>query len=392
MKTGVNGRVLLLAGLALLGLGLTLYTVRKQATPPPSSPPTGEPTRSPFGNRVAGSGLVEPVTEIINVGTPVAGVVETVQVHEGDEVKQGQPLFVIDQRMLSSQLRSAQARLEVASRKLAQLKARPRKEDLLTAEAIVEQRQAAVRDAQQRLDRLNQIADPTAISPNERPTREYELANARARLKEAEADLAEVRIGAYPEDLAVVAADVQVAEAEVKSLQTDLERSTVRSPIDATILRVTARPGQFASASTGNGDGLVTLGQLTPLHIRVDVDELDAWRFDPKGRAVAVLRGGRRVEVPIEYVRTVPVVIPKRTLTGDNAERIDTRVLQLVYRFTDADPGVLPGQVLDVYVETGPGSGAAAGSPEVPGSSTDSGGSSTGAAAGGDGAAGVSGR
>ncbi len=392
MKTGVNGRVLLLAGLAVLGLGLTLYTVRKQATPPPSSPPTGEPTRSPFGNRVAGSGLVEPVTEIINVGTPVAGVVETVQVHEGDEVKQGQPLFVIDQRMLSSQLRSAQARLEVASRKLAQLKARPRKEDLLTAEAIVEQRQAAVRDAQQRLDRLNQIADPTAISPNERPTREYELANARARLKEAEADLAEVRIGAYPEDLAVVAADVQVAEAEVKSLQTDLERSTVRSPIDATILRVTARPGQFASASTGNGDGLVTLGQLTPLHIRVDVDELDAWRFDPKGRAVAVLRGGRRVEFPIEYVRTVPVVIPKRTLTGDNAERIDTRVLQLVYRFTDADPGVLPGQVLDVYVETGPGSGAAAGSPEVPGSSTDSGGSSTGAAAGGDGAAGVSGR
>ena len=361
MRPAINGRVVLLAGLAAMGLGLTLYTVRKQAAPPPSAAPTGEPTRSPFGSRVAGSGLVEPVTEIINVGTPIAGVVESVSVHEGDQVKQGQALFVIDQRMLSSQLRSAQARLEVATRKLEQLKARPRKEDLLTAEAVVEQRQAAVRDAQQRLDRLNQIADPTAISPNERPTREYELANAKARLKEAEADLAEVRIGAYPEDLAVAAADMQVAEAEVKSLQTDVERSVVRSPIDATILRVTARPGQFANASTGTGDGLVTLGQLTPLHIRVDVDELDAWRFDPKGRAVAVLRGGHRVEYPIEYVRTVPVVIPKRTLTGDNAERIDTRVLQLIYRFVDKDPGVLPGQVLDVYVETGAGSSPAAG-------------------------------
>lgn len=386
MSSALNPRVLLLAGLAAMGLGLTLYTVRKQATPPPSAPPTGEPTRSPFGNRVAGSGLVEPVTEIINVGTPIAGVVESVSVHEGDQVKQGQPLFVIDQRMMSSQLRGAQARLEVATRKLQQLKARPRKEDLATAEAIVEQRQAAVRDAQQRLDRLNQIADPTAISPNERPTREYELANAKARLKEAEADLAEVRIGTYPEDLAVAAADMQVAEAEVRSLQTDLERSVVRAPIDATILRVTARPGQFASASTGNDDGLVTLGQLTPLHIRVDVDELDAWRFDPKGRAVAVLRGGRRVEFPIEYVRTVPVVIPKRTLTGDNAERIDTRVLQLVYRFVDPDPGVLPGQVLDVYVETGAnpdapadsasgsgrdaGAGAAAGSGTAAGAET----------------------
>ena len=67
-----------------------------------------------------------------------------------------------------------------------------------------------------------------------------------------------------------------------------------------------------------------------------------------------LLRGGKRVEFPLEYVRTVPVVIPKKTLTGDNAERIDTRVLQLIYRFTDANPGVLPGQVLDVYVETGP--------------------------------------
>jgi multidrug efflux pump subunit AcrA (membrane-fusion protein) len=381
MSSAFNPRVLLLAGLAATGLGLTLYTVRKQATPPPNAPPTGEPTRSPFGNRVAGSGLVEPVTEIINVGTPIAGVVESVAVHEGDQVKRDQALFVIDQRMMSSQLRSAQARLEVATRKLQQLKARPRKEDLATAEAIVEQRQAAVRDAQQRLDRLNQIADPTAISPNERPTREYELANARARLKEAEADLAEVRIGTYPEDLAVAAADVQVAEAEVKSLQTDLDRSVVRAPIDATILRVTARPGQFASASTGNDDGLVTLGQLTPLHIRVDVDELDAWRFDPKGRAVAVLRGGRRVEFPIEYVRTVPVVIPKRTLTGDNAERIDTRVLQLVYRFTDPDPGVLPGQVLDVYVETG-------GTPSAPsGVESGSGAGSGAGSAGGSGAA-----
>jgi multidrug resistance efflux pump len=286
--------------------------------------------------------------------------VQDVRVHEGDAVKKGQTLFTIDQRMVRSQLQSAQARGEVARRKLAQLKSLPRAEELAKAEAVVEQRRAALADAQSRLDRLNQIADPSAISPNERPTREFELANAKSRLAEAQAELSEVRRGTYPEDLAVAAADVQVAEAEVKSLQTDLERSEVTAPIDATILRVTARPGQFAAATLNAGDGLVTLGQLTPLHIRVDVDELDAWRFDPKGKAVAVLRGGKRVEYPIEFVRRVPVVIPKRTLTGENAERIDTRVLQLIYRFTDPNPGVLPGQVLDVYVETGAGEAAPA--------------------------------
>ena len=55
-----------------------------------------------------------------------------------------------------------------------------------------------------------------------------------------------------------------------------------------------------------------------------------------------------------------------RDSTGDNAERIDTRVLQLIYRFTDANPGVLPGQVLDVYVESGPADAAAAPTPATP--------------------------
>jgi multidrug efflux pump subunit AcrA (membrane-fusion protein) len=358
-------RFLVLPVLAVAGASLAMYTVKKQARPAPMAPPSGEPTRSPFGNRVAGSGLVEPVTEIINVGTPIGGVVESVLVREGDVVKKGQDLFIIDQRMMKSQLQSAKARLEVARRKLEQLKSLPRAEDLAKAQAVVEQRRAALKDAQSRLDRLNAITDPGAISANERPTREYELANAKARMTEAEADLGEVRKGAYPEDLAVAAADVQVAEAEVSALSTDLERSDVRAPIDATILRVTARPGQFAAASSGGSEGLVTLGQLTPLNIRVDVDELDAWRFDPNGKAVAVLRGGKRVEYPIRYVRTVPVVIPKKTLTGDNAERIDTRVLQLIYTFNEPNPGVLPGQVLDVYVETGSGSGTLS-SPAAP--------------------------
>ena len=358
-------RFLVLPVLAIAGASLAEYTVKKQARPAPVAPPSGEPTRSPFGNRVAGSGLVEPVTEIVNVGTPIGGVVETVLVREGDVVKKGQELFIIDQRMMKSQLQSAKARLEVARRKLDQLKSLPRAEDLAKAEAVVEQRRAALKDAQSRLDRLNAITDPGAISANERPTREYELANAKARMTEAEADLGEVRKGAYPEDLAVAAADVQVAEAEVNALSTDLDRSDVRAPIDATILRVTARPGQFAAASSGGSEGLVTLGQLTPLNIRVDVDELDAWRFDPNGKAVAVLRGGKRVEYPIRYVRTVPVVIPKKTLTGDNAERIDTRVLQLIYTFNEPNPGVLPGQVLDVYVETGSGSGTLS-SPAAP--------------------------
>ena len=352
MKIKLKIRFIILPIISVLGIGLAVYLVYKQSRPAPNAPPSGQPTKSPFSNRVAGSGLVEPATEIMNIGTSISGTVQSISVKEGQLLKKGDILFTIDQRDTVAQLGAAKAKLEVATRKVEQLKSMPRVEDLDRAKAIVAQRQSAVDDATLRLQRLNAVEDQSAISANEKPTRMFEMNLTTARLAEAQSELAKLMKGTYPEDLAVAVAEAKVADADVGMLQTDLAQSEVKAPIDGTVLRVNARAGEFAAAGTLR-EGLVVMGQLTPLHIRVDVDELDAWRFDPKGKAVAVLRGGKIVEFPIEYVRTVPVVIPKRTLTGENSERIDTRVMEMIYRFQQDNPQVLPGQLLDVYIDSG---------------------------------------
>ena len=352
MKIKLKIRFIILPIISVLGIGLAVYLVYKQSRPAPNAPPSGQPTKSPFSNRVAGSGLVEPATEIMNIGTSISGTVQSISVKEGQLLKKGDILFTIDQRDTVAQLGAAKAKLEVATRKVEQLKSMPRVEDVDRAKAIVAQRQSAVDDATLRLQRLNAVEDQSAISANEKPTRMFELNLTTARLAEAQSELAKLMKGTYPEDLAVAVAEAKVADADVGMLQTDLAQSEVKAPIDGTVLRVNARAGEFAAAGTLR-EGLVVMGQLTPLHIRVDVDELDAWRFDPKGKAVAVLRGGKIVEFPIEYVRTVPVVIPKRTLTGENSERIDTRVMEMIYRFQQDNPQVLPGQLLDVYIDSG---------------------------------------
>lgn len=352
MKIKLKIRFIILPIISVLGIGLAVYLVYKQSRPAPTAPPSGQPTKSPFSNRVAGSGLVEPATEIMNIGTSISGTVQSISVKEGQLLKKGDILFTIDQRDTVAQLGAAKAKLEVATRKVEQLKSMPRVEDVDRAKAIVAQRQSAVDDATLRLQRLNAVEDQSAISANEKPTRMFELNLTTSRLAEAQSELAKLMKGTYPEDLAVAVAEAKVADADVGMLQTDLAQSEVKAPIDGTVLRVNARAGEFAAAGTLR-EGLVVMGQLTPLHIRVDVDELDAWRFDPKGKAVAVLRGGKIVEFPIEYVRTVPVVIPKRTLTGENSERIDTRVMEMIYRFTQDNPKVLPGQLLDVYIDSG---------------------------------------
>ncbi len=352
MKIKMKIRFIILPIISVLGIGLAVYLVYKQSRPAPNAPPSGQPTKSPFSNRVAGSGLVEPATEIMNIGTSIPGTVQSVSVKEGQLVKKGDILFTIDQRDTVAQLGAAKAKLEVATRKVEQLKSMPHAEDVDRATAIVAQRQSAVDDATHRLERLNAVEDQSAISANERPTRMFEMSLTKSRLDEAKSELARMMKGTYPEDLAVAVAEAKVADADVAMLQTDLLQSDVKAPIDGTVLRVNARAGEFASAGALR-EGLVVMGQLTPLHIRVDVDELDAWRFDPNGKAVAMLRGGKIVEFPIEYVRTVPVVIPKRTLTGENSERIDTRVMEMIYRFTQDNPKVLPGQLLDVYIDSG---------------------------------------
>jgi hypothetical protein len=120
------------------------------------------------------------------------------------------------------------------------------------------------------------------------------------------------------------------------------------------------RPGEYAQSGVLSTP-LMLLGDDTRLHVRVDVDENDAWRFQPCAPAMASVRGNPELKTPLQYVRTDPDVIPKATLTGDITQRTDTRVLQAIYSF---DPGSLPlyvGQLMDVFIEAVPSSGTAPG-------------------------------
>ena len=113
--------------------------------------------------------------------------------------------------------------------------------------------------------------------------------------------------------------------------------------------RYAIRAGEFIPASI-LPNPLITLGVIDPLHLRVDIDESEIPRFSPTAKAFASVRGRPEVQVPIEYVRTEPLVIPKRSLTGSVSERVDTRVMQVIY---SVDPNVLGaavGQQVDVYI------------------------------------------
>ena len=96
---------------------------------------------------------------------------------------------------------------------------------------------------------------------------------------------------------------------------------------------------------------LIMFGNVDMLHLRVDVDENDAWRIKTGAAAMASLRGSKDISTALKFVRFEPYVVPKMSLTGDSTERVDTRVLQVIYSFDRADRPIFVGQQMDVFID-----------------------------------------
>lgn len=341
--------------LAVLGAGVAVYTVLAQNKKTEPAAPLVQPATAPFKANVPGAGLVEPSTENIAIGTQLAGVVMEVFVKAGDRVAKGAPLFKIDDRSLRAELAMREAAVQVASSSLQRLQSLPRAEDIPPVEARVREAEADLADRDSLLSMYEQVADKRAVTAEELSKRRYAAQSAKARLVEAQSQLALLKAGAWKPEIEIAQATLAQAQAEAARIKTDLERLTVRAPVDSDVLKVNVRAGEFAQAGMMT-DALMILGETRVMHIRVDIDENDAWRVKKGSPGVAYVRGNTHLKTPIRFVRFEPYVIPKKSLTGASSERVDTRVLQVIYAF-DRDDEKMPvfvGQQMDVYIDAPP--------------------------------------
>jgi multidrug efflux pump subunit AcrA (membrane-fusion protein) len=156
--------------------------------------------------------------------------------------------------------------------------------------------------------------------------------------------------------LAEVRAAVTETQAALDETQARLSLRTVRAPIAGTVLQSKARAGQFAPAAQLS-EPLVTLGQVMPLHVRVDVDEADIARLGEIGgtslNASVSARGSQAPATQATLVRIEPLVVPKRSLTNAVNERVDTRVLQVVFALPKDAKGFSVGQQVDAFIAAG---------------------------------------
>ena len=339
--------------LAAAALALSLVSVRRMTpTVVQAQPPLPPPTAA-YTQQVGAVGLVEAASENIAVSLPVPGLVTRVAVKAGDTVRRGQLLFSLDDRDLQAELALRQTSVALSRSKLNKLESSPRPEEIPPAQSRVDEAQAQLEDAKLQLRLIEAVKDPRAIKQEDLLRRRRAVESAQARLDQASASLQLLKAGTWKPDLEVARAELKQAEAQVARLEADLARLQVTAPIDGQILQCKVRPGEYAQSGT-LAQPLILMGQVDRLHVRADIDEKDAWRFRPGAPAIASVRGHAAVRYPLEFVRVEPYVVPKRNLTGDSTERVDTRVLQVLFKLP-TQANLYPGQQMDLSIEANKG-------------------------------------
>lgn len=336
--------------LALGGFVFALWMAWQLNRPVVAARPVADPPPPPYQSKISGSGIVEAGTRNIAVAAPVSGVVDKVMVRVAQRVQTGEPLFILDERQARAVLAVKEKAWAEAGARLARLREAPRQEEILPARARVQEAEAQLEDLRLQLKTAEGIGDPRAISREDLNKRRYAVQAAEARLAQARTSLELLTAGTWKADLEVARAEVERAAAEVRGARVEIERLTVRAPVAGHVLQVNIRPGEFAAAGPA-AQPLMLVGDLDRLRVRVDIDENDAWRFRPGLAATAFVRGNPQLKTSLSFEYVEPYVIPKRSLTGDSTERVDTRVMQAVYSFPRTALAVYPGQLMDVYIE-----------------------------------------
>lgn len=339
-------------GLPIVALALLIFAVKHVSDshkPAPKVSPSSTPPQTRYDDNVAGAGMVEAQTENISVGSPVSGIVVSVAAKVNQQVESGDELFRLDDRQLQAELKFRKAAAASAQAELTRLEHQPRPEQLRMSQAQVAEAEANLENQRDLFARTRDLANRKVATAEDLVTREQTYRAARAQLDHRRADWDMTKAGAWEYDKEVAAAAVAQAEAQVQQVETEIERLVVRALVPGEVLQVNVRPGEFVAAPASQA--LVVLGNIQQLHVRVDISEYDIHRFNPDAPAEAMPKGQPGIRYPLKLVKIEPYVVPKRSLTGDKSERVDTRVLQVIYALEPSDKRLYVGQQLDVYIQ-----------------------------------------
>lgn len=350
--------------LVLLGVLGALWSAYVYAVPGKPQSPVFNPAPNPYAQGIYANGIVESYQsngENINIYPEVPGSIVRVLVAEGQSVTQGTPLVELDDTVQRATAEQQRSQAEAAQAMLDELRAQPRKENLEVARAQVEMAQASLKSAQDQLDKQQRSY---AIAPESVSKDAYDNAVnaqkvARANLEVVARQYELTKAGAWAFDVKNQQKQAEALSRAYAASNALLGKYTIKAPIDGMVLSVGATVGSYVSPqgaydtyTQGFGPIVVMGTSKGTLAVRCYVDEILIPRLPPSNELQAqMFIRGTATKVPLEFVRVQPYVSPKIQLSNERQEKVDLRVLPIIFRF-QPPPGVqvFPGELVDVYI------------------------------------------
>ncbi len=356
-----NRIIFAIAALGLLAGLLAAYIFGIQRKP---QPPAFAPLSNPYASAIYANGIIESDQaggSNLAVYPEVAGVVTRVLVREGQAVKAGSPLLTLDDSVQRASTEQLRLQALAARALLDELVAQPRRETLGIAQAQVAQAEASLATLRNQAAkrRASHELDPNSISRDVLDSAEDAVRQGATALEVARRQLELTRAGAWSYDIANQRRQVQALEAAWHAAQALLAKYTLRAGSDGVVLAINAARGTSVStqgALDAYSQGFAPVAVLsTPqdhLAVRCYVDEILVSRLPAAGLIQAQMSiRGTATRVPLEFVRVQPYVSPKLELSNQRQEKVDLRVLPVIFRFAPtAGMPVYPGQLVDVYI------------------------------------------
>ena len=350
----------IIIGLTLLMAGTTVYALRQFSISPPEPVPE---TVIPEIKTVTALGRLEPSGEIIQISVSSSSEgnrIEELLVREGEEIKQGQIIAVLDSRdRTEAALKQAESRVRVSQAKLAQVKAgaktgeieaqkaaiarieAERINDIAAQTAMVSRMEAELKNAQIEYQRYQQLYDRGAVSESQRDNKELILATAKEQLAEAKANLSRIRTAQQqeiaeakatlnkiaevrPVDIDVAAAEVREAQAAVATAKADRDRAYIKSPQAGTVIKVLTRPGEVVSSN----EGIARIGQINQMYAVAEVYESDIGKVK-LGQKVTVTSSAISGELTGTVERIGLEVKRQDVVNTDPTANIDAKVVEV---------------------------------------------------------------
>jgi len=358
-----NKMIFIVSGIGLMLACVSAYLSGQE---PKALPPAFNPAANPYSKGIYAQGIIESAQshgENINIYPEVSGPITEVLVAEGAKVRKGDALLRIDDSVQRATAEQQQAQAEAARALLAELKAEPRRENLDVAAAQVVNAKASLKNADDQLAKVERAysVEPKSVSRDALDNARNAVKIAATNLDVVEKQYALIKAGAWTYDIQNQEKQYIALSKAYASSAALLSKYTIRAPADGVVRSIQAAVGSYVSPQgaydsyTQGMNPLIVMGAPEDhLHVRAFIDEILIDRLaDPAKLTAQLFIRGTDKHVPLTFVRVQPFVSPKIELSDERQERVDVRVLPVIFSFGNSkDLNVYPGQLVDVYVGT----------------------------------------